>query len=126
VSFCYRCYLHIKAANKQSIPLARLAMHPFGLVTLLQFLWEHEFPSLFIWVAIGLVLSAVFLYHSNQRHKDAPAVLPRRLPLVYITRFLTHRHDFLAWGFKVTNQPLFQFNLLFVRQNRYSRPQIFR
>jgi hypothetical protein len=103
-------------------------MHPFGLGTLLQFLREHRFPSLSFWVAVGLLLSAVFLYHSRQRHKDAPAALPRRLPLFNITSFLTHRHDFLAWGFRVTNQPLFQFNLLLVRQNRwscYSRPQIF-
>jgi hypothetical protein len=91
-------------------------MHPFGLGTLLQFLWEHKLPSLFVWVAIGLLLSAMFLYHSNRRHKDAPAALPWRLPLFNITSFLTHRHDFLAWGFRVTNQPLFQFSLLLVRQ----------
>src|SRR5487761_1814010 len=91
-------------------------MHPFGLVTLLQFLWEHELPSLFVWVAIGLLLSVVFLYHSNQRHVDAPATLPRFL-LFNITSFLTHRHDFLAWGFRVTNQSLFQFNILLVRRN---------
>jgi len=104
-------------------------MHPFVLVTLLEFLWEHEYPSLFVWVATGLLLSVVFLYHSNQRHKDAPAALPGRFPFFNITSFLTHRHDFLAWGFRVTNQPLFQFNLLFVRRNRWScylRPLIFR
>jgi hypothetical protein len=88
-------------------------MYPFGLVTLLQSLWELELPSLFVCVAIGLLLSVVYLYHINQRQEDAPATLPR-FSLFNIVPFFMHRHDFLAWGLKVTNQPLFQFNLLLV------------
>jgi hypothetical protein len=90
-------------------------MYPFGLVTLLQFLWELELPSLFVLVAIGLFLSVVLHCHSNRRHQDAPAILPQ-FPLFNITSFLKQRHDFLAWGFEVTNQRLFQFRLLRVRQ----------
>jgi hypothetical protein len=90
-------------------------MYPFGLVTLLQVLWEHGLPSLFVMVTIGSLLSVVFLYHGNQGRQDAPATLSR-FPLFNITSFLTQRHDFLAWGFKVTNQRLFQFRLLRVRQ----------
>ena len=89
-------------------------MYPIGLVTLAQFLWEHELPSLFVMVAVGSLLSVAFLCHGNQRRQDAPATLSR-FPLFNITSFLTQRHDFLAWGFRVTNQRLFQFRLLRVR-----------
>ena len=89
-------------------------MHPFGLTTLLQFLWEHGIPSLFIMV-LGLLLSVVFLYRRDQSHQDAPATLPH-FSLSYITSSLKRRHDFFAWGFKVTNQRLFQFRLLRVCQ----------
>lgn len=90
-------------------------MYPFGLVTLLEFLWEHELPSLFVVVAIGSLLSVVFLCHGIQRRQDAPAALSG-FPLFNITAFLTQQHDFLAWGFRVTSQQLFQFRLLRVRQ----------
>jgi sterol 14-demethylase len=86
-------------------------MHPFGLVVLFHFLWEHELPSLFVLGATGLLLSVMFLCHSSRRHQDAPAVLPRS-PLFNLASFLTQRHDFLAWGFKLTNERLFQFRLL--------------
>lgn len=86
-------------------------MHPFGLITLLQFLSEHEVPSLFVLVALGLLLSVVFLCYCNQTCQDAPASLPH-FSLSHIASFMKQRHDFLAWGFKVTNQRLFQFRLL--------------
>ncbi|KAF8462100.1 cytochrome P450 [Russula ochroleuca] len=86
-------------------------MHPFGLIALLQFLWEHEIPSLFVLVALGLLLSVVFLCYRNQTCQDAPATLPH-FTLSHIASFMKQRHDFLAWGFKVTNQRLFQFRLL--------------
>ena len=89
-------------------------MYPFGLVTLLQLLWEHGLPPLFVMMAIGSLLSVVFLCHGNQRRQDAPATLSR-FPLFNITSFLTQRHDFLARGFRLTNQRLFQFRLLRVR-----------
>ena len=89
-------------------------MHPFGLITLLQFLWEHGIPSLSIMV-LGLVLSLVFLCRRDQNHHDAPATLPH-FSLSHITSFLHRRHDFFAWGFKVTNQPLFRFRFLRVCQ----------
>ena len=85
-------------------------MHPLGLTTLLEFFWEHGIPSLFV-LALGLLLSLVFLSRRDQSHKDAPATLPR-LSLSHITPFFKQRHDFFAWGFKVTNQRLFQFNFL--------------
>jgi hypothetical protein len=87
-------------------------MHPFGLVTLLQFLWEHRIPSLLV---IGVLLSIVFLCRRDQNYQDAPATLPR-FPLSHVTSFMKQRHDFFAWGFRVTNQHLFQFRLLRVCQ----------
>jgi len=89
-------------------------MHPFGLLTLLQFLWEHGIPSLFI-IVLGLLLSVVFLCRPDQSYQDAPATLPR-FPLSHVTSFMKQRHDFFAWGFRVTNQRLFQFRLLRVCQ----------
>ena len=89
-------------------------MHPFGLTTLLQFFWEHGILSLFI-VVLGLLLSPVFLYRRDQSYQDAPATLPH-FSLLYITSSLKRRHDFFAWGFKVTRQRLFQFRLLRVCQ----------
>jgi hypothetical protein len=86
-------------------------MHPFGLITLLQFLWEHGIPSLLV---IGLLLSVVFLCRRDQSYQDAPATLPH--PLSHVTSFMKQRHDFFAWGFRVTNQRLFQFRLLRVCQ----------
>ena len=91
-------------------------MHTFGLIIFLQFVWEHGLPSLFVFVALGLLLSVASLYDNHQRHQDAPVTLPG-LPLFNVTTFLKRRHDFLAWGFRVTNQRLFQFRLLRVRQN---------
>jgi hypothetical protein len=66
-------------------------MHPFGLMTLLQFIGEHEIPSLFISMVLGLLLSAVFLCRRDQSSPDAPATLPH-ISLSYIT--LKRRHDF--------------------------------
>jgi hypothetical protein len=86
-------------------------MHPFGLMTLLQFLGEHGIPSLFISMVFGLLLSVVFLWRRNQSSPDAPATLPH-ISLSYIMSSLKRRHDFFAWGFKVTNQRLFQFRIL--------------
>ncbi|KAF8493360.1 cytochrome P450 [Russula emetica] len=83
-------------------------MHPFGLITLLQFLWEHGIPSLLVF---GLLLSIVFLCRRDQSYQDAPAALPH-FPLSHVTSFMKQRHDFFAWGFRVTNQRLFQFRLL--------------
>jgi hypothetical protein len=89
-------------------------MHPFGLITLLQSLWEREVPTLLI-VVLGLLLSVVFLCRRDQSSQDAPATLPY-LSLSHIMPFLKRRHDFFAWGFRVTNQRLFQFRLLRVCQ----------
>jgi hypothetical protein len=89
-------------------------MHPFGLTTLLQSLWEHGTPSLFI-VILGLFLSVVFLCRRHQGSQDAPATLPH-FSLSHVMPSLKQRHDFFAWGFKVTNQRLFQFRLLRVCQ----------
>jgi hypothetical protein len=89
-------------------------MHPFGLMTLLQSLWEHGIPSLFI-IVLGLLLSVVFLCRRDQSHQDAPATLPH-FSLSHAMSFLKQRHDFFAWGFKVTNQRLFQFSFLRVCQ----------
>lgn len=90
-------------------------MYPVGVITLLQFLWEHEVPSIFVLVTLGLLLSVLFLCRCNPRHQDAPPTLPR-FPLFNILSFFQRRHDFLAWGFKVTDQRLFQFRLLHVCQ----------
>jgi hypothetical protein len=86
-------------------------MHPFGLITFLQFLWEYGISSLFVFVALGLLLSIVFLSPCNQSYPGAPATLPHFF-FCHITSFLKQRHDFFAWGFRVTNQRLFQFRLL--------------
>jgi len=86
-------------------------MHPFGLTTHLQFHWEHGIPSLSI-LLLGLLLSVVFLCRRpDKSYQDAPATLPH-FSLSHITSFLKRRHDFFAWGFKVTNQRLFQFSFL--------------
>ena len=87
-------------------------MHPFGLITLLQFLWEHGIPSLLV---IGLLLSVVLLCRRDQSCHDAPATLPH-FSLSHVISFMKQRHDFFAWGFSVTNQRLFQFRLLRVCQ----------
>jgi hypothetical protein len=87
------------------------AIHPFGLMALLQFLAEHGIPSLFISIVLGLLLSVVFLCRRNQSSPDAPATLPH-ISLSYIMSSLKRRHDFFAWGFKVANQRPFQFRLL--------------
>jgi hypothetical protein len=89
-------------------------MHPFGLTTLLQFLGEHGIPSLFILI-LGLLLLPVFLYRRDQSYQGAPATLPH-FSVSYIMSSLNRRHDFFAWGFKVTKQRLFQFRLLRVCQ----------
>ena len=89
-------------------------MHPFGLNTLLQFLWEHGYLSLSV-IALGLLLSVVFLCRSDQSHPDAPVTIPH-FSLSYITSSLKRRHDFFAWGFKVTKQRLYQYRLLRVCQ----------
>jgi hypothetical protein len=91
-------------------------MYPVGVIVLLQFLWEHELPSMFVLVTLGLLLSVVFHCRCNPCHQDAPPNLPR-FPLFNILSFFQRRHDFLAWGFRVTDQRLFQFRLLHVRQN---------
>jgi hypothetical protein len=88
-------------------------MNPFGLTTLLQSLWEHGTPPLSI-IVLGLLLSVVFLSR-DKSHQDAPTTLPH-FSLFHITSFLKQRHDFFAWGFKVTNQRLFQFSFLRVCQ----------
>jgi hypothetical protein len=80
-------------------------------MVLLQFLEEHGIPSFFISMVLGLLLSAVFLCCRDQSSPDAPATLPH-ISLSYITSSLKRRHDFFTWGFKVTNQRLFQFRLL--------------
>ena len=91
-------------------------MQPFGLIAPLQFLWEHGIPSSSI-LALGLLLSLMFLSRRNESHQDsdAPATLPR-FSLFHIAPFLKRRHDFFAWGFKATNQRLFQFGFLRVCQ----------
>ncbi|KAI0000216.1 cytochrome P450 [Russula compacta] len=87
-------------------------MYPFGLISFLQFLWEHELLSLFVLVALSLFLLVVFLCHYNhQHHQDAPPTLPSSA-LLNILSFLKQPHDFLSWGFGITNQRLFQFRLL--------------
>ena len=91
------------------------AMHPFGLITLLEFLWEHGIPSLFI-IVLGLLLSVLILYRGDQSCQDAPVTLPH-FSLSHITSALNRRHDFFAWGFKATKQRLYQFRLLRVCQS---------
>jgi hypothetical protein len=92
-------------------------MHPFGLITLLQFLWEYDvIPYLPVFTMVpGLLLSVVFLCRRDQSYQDAPATLPH-FPLSHVTSFLKQRHDLFAWGFGVTNHWLFQFRFLCVCQ----------
>lgn len=91
-------------------------MYPLGLIIFLQFLWEDELLSFLVLVALGLSLSVVFLCHCNhQRHQDAPPTLSS-FPLLNILYFLKKPHDFFSLGFGVTNQRLFQFRFLRVRQ----------
>jgi hypothetical protein len=116
-------YTAPQLATRNFIFSAGPAMHPFGFITLLQFLWDHGIPSLFI-IVLGLLLSVVFLCHRDQSHHDAPATLPH-FSLSHITSFLKQRHDFFAWGFKVTNQRLFRFRLLRVCQTSAALNQLF-
>ncbi|KAH9001792.1 cytochrome P450 [Lactarius akahatsu] len=85
-------------------------MYPV-VVTLLQLLWKHELPSLFVLVTLGLFLSLVSLCRRHQRHQDTPALLPRFFLFNTLT-FFRRRYDFFVWGFQVTGQRLFQFRLL--------------
>jgi hypothetical protein len=62
-------------------------------------------------MALGFLLSVVFLCRRNQSDQDAPAALPH-FSLSHAMSFLKRRHDFFAWGFKVTDQRLFQFSFL--------------
>ena len=91
-------------------------MYPVGVFTLLQLFWEHELPSSFFLGTLGLFLSLVFLCRYNQRHQDAPVLLPRFF-LFNSLAFLWRRYDFFVWGFQVTGERLFQFRLLRVRQS---------
>lgn len=86
-------------------------MYPVGVVTLLQLFWEHELPSSFVLVTLGLFLSVAFLCRRKQRHQDAPVLLPRFF-LFNTLAFFRRRYDFFIWGFQVTDQRLFQFRLL--------------
>ena len=109
-------YLYDNLSTRRLQPCSlTCGMHPFGLITFLQFLWEHGIPSLFALMALGLLLSVLFLCRRNQDYWDAPATLPR-FPLSHITSFLRQRHDFFARGFRITNQRLFHFRLLHVCQ----------
>ena len=100
-------------------------MQPFGLITLLQFLWEQVAPPspLFV-IVLGSLLSVVFLCRGDQSQQDAPATLPH-FSLSHITSFLKQRNDFFTWGFKVTNQRLFQFRFLRVCQTSVALNQHF-
>ncbi|KAH9973851.1 cytochrome P450 [Lactifluus volemus] len=86
-------------------------MYPVGVATLLQFLWEHELPSMLVLVTLSLLLLVVSHFRCNKRQQDTPPNLPR-FPLFNTLSFFQRRHDFLAWGFRVTDQRLFQFRLL--------------
>ncbi|KAH9057069.1 cytochrome P450 [Lactarius deliciosus] len=85
-------------------------MYPV-VVTLLQLPWEHELPSPFVLVTLGLFLSLVSLCRRHRRHQDTPALLPRFFLFNTFT-FFRRRYDFFVWGFQVTGQRLFQFRLL--------------
>jgi hypothetical protein len=86
-------------------------MHPFGLATLLQFIWEHGGISSLLIMVLGLLLSVVFLRRLDRSSQDAPVTLPH-FSLSHVMPSLKRRHDFFAWGFKATNQRLYQFRLL--------------
>jgi hypothetical protein len=92
-------------------------MYPVGVATFLQSLWEHELPSMLVLVTFSLLLLVVSHFRCNNgtRQQDTPPNLPR-FPLFNTLSFFKRRHDFLAWGFRVTGQRLFQFRLLHVRQ----------
>jgi hypothetical protein len=97
-------------------------MYPVGVATLLQFLWEHELPSMLVLVTLSLLLLVVSHFRCNNRQQDTPPNLPR-FPLFNALSFFQRRHDFLAWGFRVTDQRLFQFRLLHVRQTLVDPPR---
>lgn len=67
-------------------------MYSFRLITLLRFLWKHGISSSFI-MALGSLLSLVFLCLPDKRYQDAPITLPH-FSLSHITSFLKQRHDF--------------------------------
>ena len=97
-------------------------MYPVGVATLLQFLWEHELPSMLVLVTLSLLLLVVSHFRRSTRQQDTPHSLPR-FPLFNTLSFFQRRHDFLAWGFRVTDQRLFQFGLLHVRQTLVDPPR---
>ena len=94
------------------------AMYPVGAVILLQLLWEHELPSSFALVTLGVFLSMVFLCRCSRRQRDTPTLLPRFF-LFNTLDFFRRRYDFFIWGFQVTGQRLFQFRLLRVRSGEF-------
>ena len=63
--------------------------------------------------AIAAVVFLVIISVTSASHEDVDT--PKSLPgytLFHITSFFRKRYDFLNWGFQVTGQNIFQFNLL--------------
>jgi sterol 14-demethylase len=58
---------------------------------------------------IAFVISAL-----RKERTDAPVKLPGH-PLLAVFPFFRQRFNFLNWGFQVTGQSIFQFQLLLVR-----------
>lgn len=69
------------------------------------------FPVLF---TTAIIILLVIISITSSLQKD-PADAPARLPiysLFAIAPFFRRRFDFLNWGFEVTGQSVFQFDLL--------------
>ena len=65
-------------------------------------------------VAVVVFLVIISVTSASQEVVGAPKSLPG-YSLFHITPFFRKRYDFLNWGFHVTGQNIFQFNLLRVR-----------
>ncbi|KAF7316374.1 Cytochrome P450 [Mycena indigotica] len=75
--------------------------------------------SMFFALGLGLVLLLIpvlllvspFLLHRQPLPNDTPPTLPG-FQWTHISSFFHRRHDFLAWGFRVTGAKIFQFKLM--------------
>lgn len=69
-------------------------------------------------VTVSVIILVVILSLCSTLLRTESPETPPRLPvssLLSIAPFFHKRFDFLDWGFRLTGQPAFQFNLLWVR-----------
>jgi len=85
-----------------------------GLHSALSGFLPASFLTQFTIAVIGFLLIVSLISALQRDDVDTPVKLPGH-PFLAIFPFFRQRFDFLNWGFQVTGQPIFQFQLLRVR-----------